>query len=398
MAEECVHFVKFSEYDWTFANVGWLPWNPTAYCLIAAVCAVGYWVSIELLVLVYVTFKRHAGVYFWSIIITTIGIVLQTTGYILLKFENTWPVILVVIICKLGWVMNVTGFSIVLWSRLHLVVRNSRILKWLLVLIIVDGLVCHTPITVFEFGLMTRHHDTYYRPMQIMERIQQTVFTIQETVMSCLYIYHTRKFLKIGYPMQTRKVIGLLFLVQLFVIALDVILTLFDYTDKFTLKCTVHPLVYAIKLKLEFIVLNQLQSLVKRGLTPGLGLAPPTLVEAKSSSDRASPSPTPSPSPSPKLTGTRDLARQAPRFETGFVTKAGPMVVEVDRSSPGESMTDSLEIEGAMLGQRKHDSNQTLTECDEHDLRALVGRADDIIEKPDDLERQYLGNWDYVRK
>ncbi|PVH81814.1 hypothetical protein DL98DRAFT_350197, partial [Cadophora sp. DSE1049] len=237
--------------------------SPTAFCLIASVCAVAYWMSIELLLLVYVTFKRHTGVYFWSIIITTIGIVLQTTGYILKSFENSWPVVLVVIICKVGWVANVTGFSIVLWSRLHLVVRNPRILKWLLVIILIDGLVCHTPVVVFEFGLMTKHHDTYYRPMQIMERIQQTVFTLQETAMSCLYIYHTRKFLKIGYPMKTRKVIGLLLLVQLLVIALDAVLTLFDYTDKFTLKCTLHPLVYSIKLKLEFIVLNQLQSLVK---------------------------------------------------------------------------------------------------------------------------------------
>lgn len=360
--------------------------------------------SIELLLLVYVTFKRHTGVYFWSIVITTIGIVFQTTGYILKSFENTWPVVLVVIICKVGWVANVTGFSIVLWSRLHLVVRNPSILKWLLVLILVNGLVCHTPVVVFEFGLMTSHHDTYYRPMQIMERIQQTVFTLQETVMSCLYIYHTRKFLKIGYPMQTRKVIGLLLLVQLLVIALDAVLTLFDYTDKFTLKCTLHPLVYSIKLKLEFIVLNQLQSLVKRGMTPGLGSAP--AIPADEKLNRASPSPSPaaspSPSPSPRVTTPQEARTQkpAPRFETGFVTKPGPTVTELNfgQPSPGESLTDSLESEGKVLGNRKHDSNQTLTESDEHDLRIVVGRADDIVEQPDDMERQYLGRWDGGRE
>ncbi|KAG4442124.1 hypothetical protein IFR05_002410 [Cadophora sp. M221] len=406
MDQECIQFVPFSHYDWTFARQGWLPWNPTAFCLIASVCAVAYWMSIELLLLVYVTFKRHTGVYFWSIIITTIGIVLQTTGYILKSFENTWPVVLVVIICKVGWVANVTGFSIVLWSRLHLVVRNPRILKWLLVLILVNGLLCHTPVVVFEFGLMTRHHDTYYRPMQIMERIQQTVFTLQETVMSCLYIYHTRKFLKIGYPMQTRKVIGLLLLVQLLVIALDAVLTLFDYTDKFTLKCTLHPLVYSIKLKLEFIVLNQLQSLVKRGMTTGLGAAPAIPADdEKHNRASPSPSPTPSPSRSPRVATPREMqaqtSRPAPRFETGFVTKPGPMVTELNLGEPspgGESMTDSLESEGKAMGHRKHDSNQTLTESDEHDLRIVVGRADDIVEQPDDMERQYLGRWDGARR
>lgn len=357
--------------------------------------------SIELLLLVYITFKRHTGIYFWSIILTTLGIILQTTGYILKSFDNSWPVVLVVIICKVGWVANVTGFSIVLWSRLHLVVRNPRILKWLLVVILVDGLVCHTPVVVFEFGLMTRRHDTYYRPMQIMERIQQTVFTLQECVMSCLYIYHTRKFLKIGYPMQTRKVIGLLLLVQLLVMALDAVLTLFDYTDKFTLKCTLHPLVYAIKLKLEFIVLNQLQSLVKRGLTPGLGAAP---IPAEENFKHASPSLSlsPSPSASPRVTTPQDLEgqkqRQAPRFETGFVTKAGRTdVLEVGEPSPGESMTDSIESAGEGIGRRARDSDQTLIEAvesEEHDLRNMVGTADDLAaEREDDMERQYLGRW-----
>ncbi|KAK0099372.1 hypothetical protein ONS95_003555 [Cadophora gregata] len=409
MDQDCVQFVPFSHYDWTFARQGWLPWNPTAFCLIASVCAVAYWMSIELLLLVYVTFKRHTGIYFWSIIITTLGIILQTTGYILKSFENSWPVVLVAIICKIGWVANVTGFSIVLWSRLHLVVRSPRILKWLLVIILVDGLVCHTPVVVFEFGLMTRHHDTYYRPMQIMERIQQTVFTLQETAMSCLYIYHTRKFLKIGYPLQTRKVIGLLLIVQLLVIALDAVLTLFDYTDKFTLKCTLHPLVYSIKLKLEFIVLNQLQSLVKGGLTPGLGLGAAEIVQREAKFNHASPSlsQSPSPSASPRVATPQDQNQQgrnpkpAPRFETGFVIKAGRMdILEVGlgQTSPGESMTDSIESEGERIGKRARDSDQTLMggeeDAEEHDLKNVVGRADDlVVEREDDMERQYLGRW-----
>lgn len=213
--------------------------SPIAFCLIAAFCAVAYWMCIELIVLVYVTFKRHSGLYFWSIIITTCGIALQTTGYILKEFKNDCPPILTTIICKLGWVSNVTGFSIVLWSRLHLVVRNPRVLRLVLIMIIVDGILLHTPVVVFEFGLISRHHSTYVRPMEIMERIQQTIFTCQETVISLLYIYHTRRFLNSGYASHTRKVIGLLVAVQMLVICFDAGLTTFDYSNMFTLKvCT----------------------------------------------------------------------------------------------------------------------------------------------------------------
>src|SRR3984885_9730672 len=210
--------------------------SPIAFCLIAAFCAVAYWMCIELIVLVYVTFKRHSGLYFWSIIITTCGIALQTTGYILKEFKNDCPPILTTIICKLGWVSNVSGFSIVLWSRLHLVVRDPRILRLVLIMIIVDGILLQTPVVVFEFGLISRHHWEYVRPMEIMERIQQTIFTCQETIISSLYIYHTRRFLNSGYASHTRKVIGLLVAVQMLVICFDAGLTTFDYCNMFTLK------------------------------------------------------------------------------------------------------------------------------------------------------------------
>ncbi|KAH8732556.1 hypothetical protein GQ44DRAFT_755056 [Phaeosphaeriaceae sp. PMI808] len=268
----CDSFVPFSQYDWTFERKGWLKWNPTAFCLIASFCAVAYWMSLELLVLVYVTFKRRTGLYFWSIIITTLGIILQTTGYLIKEFAHSSPPILTTIICKIGWISNVTGFSIVLWSRLHLVVNDPRILRGVLIMILVNGLLMHTPIIVFEFGLISKNHASYMRPMEIMERVQQTVFTLQESVISILYIFHTYRFLNSGYAMHTRKVVRLLVVVQAGVIAFDAGLTAFDYKNMFTLKCTIHPFVYALKLKMEFIVLNQLLALVKNGLDkPALG-------------------------------------------------------------------------------------------------------------------------------
>ena len=165
---------------------------------------------------------------------------------------------------------NVTGFSIVLWSRLHLVVQDPRILRGVLIMIIFNGIVLHTPIVVFEFGLMSQHRERFLEPMEIMERIQQTVFTMQEVIISSLYIFHTVRFLNAGFATRTRKVVALLIAVQVLAISLDAGLTTFDFMNMFTLKCTLHPFVYSVKLKLEFIVLNQLLSIVKRGLTRGL--------------------------------------------------------------------------------------------------------------------------------
>jgi hypothetical protein len=342
--------------------------------------------SIELLVLVYVTFKRHTGFYFWSIIISTFGIILQTTGYILKEFPNTCPPILTTIICKAGWVSNVSGFSLVLWSRLHLIVNDPRILRAVLCMIIIDGILCHTPIVVFEFGLIY-DHPVYYRPMEIMERIQQTVFTLQETTISSLYIYHTAQFLKSGYGVRTRKLITLLVCVQVLVVALDAMLTVFDYTNKFTLKCTIHPFVYSIKLKLEFIVLNQLQTLVKRGMTLGLSLG--SIPKADSGSESASPS------PSAGLTMPSKLQNETQLCGTDFITKAGVTTVNSYSGSPN-SVSKELgsEIAEAGVGNVERKGSAMTLESEEVDLKDVVGRGDRREREADnDIERLYLGRY-----
>ncbi|TLD32521.1 hypothetical protein E2P81_ATG05497 [Venturia nashicola] len=376
--DDCVKFIPFSHYDWTYARSGWLPWNPTAFALIASFCAIAYWMCLELLVLVYVTFRRHTGVYFYSIIITTLGLILQTTGYILKVFENSCPPVLVTIICKLGWVANVTGFSVVLWSRLHLIVDDPRILRGILIMIITNGIICHTPVVVFEFGLMSKQHSTYYLPMQIMERIQQTIFTIQETVLSSLYIYHTFRFLSAGYATHTRNVITLLLCVQITVVALDALLTVFDYMDKFTLKCTIHPFVYSIKLKLEFIVLNHLQILVKRRLvTPGLSLTSNIAPSASSTANLPQ----------------RPVEKQRPVavFERDFITKPG-----IGSASTSLTTVDSDSMAERRKDHESIDSNGTL-KGKEVDWKHITGNPADqvIIISPNeaDIERLYLGRW-----
>lgn len=374
--QDCPDFVPFSDYDWTFKRKGLLQWNPTAFCLIASFCAVAYWMCIELLVLVYVTFKRHTGLYFWSIIITTVGIILQTTGYILKEFAPACPAILTTIICKIGWVSNVTGFSVVLWSRLHLIVQDTRILKGVLAMIIVNGICLHTPVVVFEFGLISKHHDTYVLPMEIMERIQQTIFTVQETIISGMYIYFTSRFLNDGYASHTRNVIRLLVCVQALVIAFDAGLTTFDYMNMFTLKCTLHPFVYALKLKLEFIVLNQLLSIAKKGLTPGLmGLDNDSDANsAEEKSERTS-----------SIAGSRQGAT--------FITKPA-LVRNSTASSSGVDSTKPI-IHSVMVSPAA--AAAAVVAQEEEDLFDVIGRPDNEIFRTatavSDVERQYLGRF-----
>jgi hypothetical protein len=264
-------FVPLANYNWSLSPAlipVALPWNPTAYCLISAFCSISLWMTIELTIQVFFTFKRHKGLYFWSLLVCTWGITFHVIGLLLKLFAiGSW--ILSSILFKIGWVSNVTGFSLVLYSRLHLVVRDRRILRSVLAMIITDAILFHTPIIIFDFGISSPHPMIWVKPMQVMERIQVTGFAIQETIISSLYIWATSKFLKDTYTKQTHRVMLLLIFAQVVAVLFDIALITVDWDNMFTLKVTIHPFVYAVKLKIEFIVLNQLLALIKHGLAPG---------------------------------------------------------------------------------------------------------------------------------
>ena len=167
--------------------------------------------SIELLVMVYMFFRRHRGLYFWSIVVSSLAIILQTTGFILLRFENDWPPVFVFVMSKIGWAANVTAFSLVLWSRLHLVVHNPFLLKAVLAMIITTAIFCIGSTTVFEFALAnTKYRQTFYPAIGIVERFQQTMYSLQESIIASMYIHYTTKFWNSGYSLHTRKVVSVL--------------------------------------------------------------------------------------------------------------------------------------------------------------------------------------------
>jgi hypothetical protein len=66
----------------------------------------------------------------------------------------------------------------------------------------------------------------------------------------------------------------LLIFAQVLAILFDIVLVTVDWNNMFTLKVVIHPFAYAVKLKMEFIVLNQLLALIKHGLAPSNFPAP----------------------------------------------------------------------------------------------------------------------------
>jgi len=240
-----------------------IPWDQGTFMAIAAFTAVAWYNVAELNIQVFLTFKRHRGLYFWSLLISSYGCVLHALGFLLKFFRLTHRDYLSVTIITIGWYAMVTGQSVVLYSRLHLVVREQRILRGILAMIIVDAICFHIPTTILTYGSNSGPSTSrrFSSAFNVMEKLQMTAFCIQEFIISGVYVWSTIRLLRPVYHGRTRKVMTQLIWINLIIIGMDVCLLAMEYSNIYEIEATLKAMVYSIKLKLEFAVLNQLMTL-----------------------------------------------------------------------------------------------------------------------------------------
>lgn len=234
----------------------------------ASFLAIALYNSIELVVLIFATFYRYRGLYFWSLLLSTaVGVILQSLSFIL-KYFSVGPDAFSLTISTIGWYFMVTGQAVVLYSRLNLVVQDPRVLKRVLAMIIVDAICLHIPTTVLTYGSNFSSNPIFLNGYSVMERIELTGFCLQEFIISGLYIKATVKLLKMDSQTSDSPKRGLTIMYQLLginflIIMLDVVLIVVEYLSYFVIQTTLKCLVYSIKLKLEFAVLGRLVFIVR---------------------------------------------------------------------------------------------------------------------------------------
>ncbi|KZM25354.1 uncharacterized protein EKO05_0000645 [Ascochyta rabiei] len=229
--------------------------------LMAGLLAVSFFSVIELTVWTLSTFQRWKGLYFWSLIVATWGIAFNSLGYTLKFFQVTTANLFSVTLIIIGWICMVTGQSVVLYSRLHLVLHNHKKLRCVLIVIISNFFACHVPVTALVYGVNSSNPSPFLRPYDIYERVQLTIFACQEALISGLYIYYARGFLHTArhsrYQPRNTLMFQLIYL-NLILMALDVALLGLQYTGFYEIQTSLKPAIYSLKLKLEFKVLNNL--------------------------------------------------------------------------------------------------------------------------------------------
>lgn len=221
---------------------------------------------LELNVQILAVFKRRKGLYFWSVTVATWGILFNAVGYLLKHLEVTKEGNIYATIILIGWCSMISGQSVVLYSRLHIVMHNAKRLRAVLIMIITNAIWLHIPIIILVYGANSNNPGRFEEPYSIYEKIQLTVFVVQELIISGLYVYETVNLLKLETTIgnhRARTVLHHLIYVNILVMLLDFSIIGLEFANLYEIQTAWKPLVYSIKLKLEFSILNRLVELTK---------------------------------------------------------------------------------------------------------------------------------------
>lgn len=176
---------------------------------------------LEMVLLISMTFKRWRGLYFWCLVLCNAGVAAYTIGMTLtyfrlciLWFGKTF--------LDIGWVAMILFQSLVLYSRLGLIVESINVLKAVKWMIIIDSIILFPIVIVLDFGSTYARSPSFAAGYFYIEHIQITGFTVQELIISGIYVWKTIALLKVLSKPHTRNMIWQLLTINVIIVAMDV--------------------------------------------------------------------------------------------------------------------------------------------------------------------------------
>lgn len=157
-----------------------------------------------------------------------------------------------------------TGFGLVLYSRLHLITDNPVVLRCLLGMVIVIAVLGHT-MSFVQLAIISLDKTLLSR--RIMHAISwlDVIFTLQDLILSVAYIYLYWRHIQVSKAFASEEseqrdatTFKLLIAANSVVLLLDIIQNVLLCLKIYLARYMWFPLICAIKLEVEFFVLNRL--------------------------------------------------------------------------------------------------------------------------------------------
>ncbi|QDS74540.1 hypothetical protein FKW77_007687 [Venturia effusa] len=269
-------YSKLQDFEWKDVSCNleqWGPsihWNPAIYCIIAVLHALALWLSLELIVRAILSFKRKTTLYFWSLISVAVGVIFITISFQLRIFVIPIRYWAFSVLYTIAQILLKTGLALVLYSRLNILQPKRRLLQAVVALIIVTAIIGHVPFLIWTIATVIDHHDLA-KQIRSVANYFELLFAAQETSIASCYIYYFWQYMNDVPPVTSKNLkwdINFTFTglvaASLWVLLSDTTLNVLLYNELFLARMTIMPLFQAIKLSLEFVVLNYLVKFRKK--------------------------------------------------------------------------------------------------------------------------------------
>ncbi|KAI1090518.1 hypothetical protein F5B19DRAFT_494342 [Rostrohypoxylon terebratum] len=232
--------------------------------LVGAFFGIAVYNAFEVYILMLEIFRQRNTLYFSTILVANTGVLL--CPLYTLAFWGLAPVMPMAVLTSLGWILMSTGQSLVLYLRLHLVIRDRQKPRWILYLIISTFVTLQIPATVCFLALNasppgSEKGKKFKDGFDVLKMAQLAGFLIQEAVISGMYVYAfhmTSKHLCMVREDQVKRMLYELITLVLIVVLFDAALIVNELVGEYHVQTTLRPAIYSLKLKVELFVLNNL--------------------------------------------------------------------------------------------------------------------------------------------
>ncbi|KAK3168831.1 hypothetical protein OEA41_005279 [Lepraria neglecta] len=246
-------------------------WKPGEELAAAAFIGITLYLMLDVNVGIWRLFKKTQGLYYWTMKLGTLAVGVDAIGviikYLVPNSGYIWP--LYTTFMLVGWSIYAPAQLLVLYSRLHLINQGYQIQRWVLIMILstLFCLVLPTWIVVWPGYDIDPKVSSLWSPREaIVERYTQIGFTLVECVLSGVYVWPLLGLLSLKATVRQRQVMLDIIYVNVVIVASEIAVVILVYLNQLGISHPLQAFSYALKLKLEFVVLNQLMAVAARGL------------------------------------------------------------------------------------------------------------------------------------
>ncbi|KAF6217810.1 hypothetical protein HO133_006637 [Letharia lupina] len=246
-------------------------WKPGENLAAAAFVGIALFIVLDVNVGIWRVFRKRTGYYYWSMKLGTLACAVDALGvilkYLVPNSAHIWGLYTFLLLS--GWSIYAPAQLLVLYSRLHLVNESYRLQRWVLIMITstIFLIIIPTWIVVWPAYDPDPKISSLWSPRDaIVERYNQIGYTLVELVLSGIYVWSLLGLLNLKSSVRQRRVMLDLVYVNIIIVLFDILVVILLYLNQVGISHPIQTFSYALKLKLEFVVLNQLMAVAARGL------------------------------------------------------------------------------------------------------------------------------------